>query len=102
MIACTGQDAAARRTRRRRASSGLGSYMSASSPFSLRTVGASGTHCAYPWHRFRSITIRISSTSFDRRNATEHRRLGELAEMTGPEVTNHQDNRESSVINEFG
>src|SRR5580704_13911114 len=60
MIACTGQDAAARRTRRRCASSGLGSYMSASSPLSWRTSGARGTHCAYPWHRFKSTTIRIS------------------------------------------
>ena len=28
------------------------------------TSGASGTHCAYPWHRFRSTTIRISYPSF--------------------------------------
>src|SRR5215510_535503 len=58
-IACTGQDAAARSTRWRCASSGLGSYMSASSPCSWKTSGASGTHCAYPRHRFRSTTIRI-------------------------------------------
>src|SRR5262245_65316633 len=36
-IACTGQDAAARSTRWRCASSGLGSYMSASSPCSWKT-----------------------------------------------------------------
>src|SRR5215471_17531926 len=58
-IACTGQDAAARRTRWRCESSGLGSYMSASSPCSWKTSGASGTHCAYPRHRFRSTTRRI-------------------------------------------
>jgi hypothetical protein len=44
MIACTGQDAAARRTRWRCESSGFGSYMTASSPCSLMTSGASGTH----------------------------------------------------------
>lgn len=46
MIACTGHDAAARNTRCRWESSGLGSYASASSPTSLNTSGASGTHWA--------------------------------------------------------
>jgi hypothetical protein len=52
-------EAAARRTRRRGESSGLGLYISASSPLSWSTSGARGTHCAYPWQRFRSTTIRI-------------------------------------------
>jgi hypothetical protein len=38
---------------------GLGSYLSASSPFSLKTEGARKTHCAYPRHRFRSTTTRM-------------------------------------------
>src|SRR5215467_10468539 len=57
-IACTGQAAAARITRRRSASSGFGSYLSASSPLSLKTSGARKTHWAYPWQRFRSTTRR--------------------------------------------
>jgi fatty acid CoA ligase FadD9 len=42
----------------------LGRYLvKASSPLSLRTSGASGTHWAYPRQRFRSTTIRIGTAS---------------------------------------
>src|SRR5262249_26041860 len=57
-IACTGQAATERITRRRSASSGLGSYLRASSPCSSNTSGARKTHCANPWQRFMSTTSR--------------------------------------------
>src|SRR5262249_57615697 len=51
-IACTGQAAAARITRRRSASSGFGSYLSASSPLSLQTSHSTQPHTAYPSPHF--------------------------------------------------